>query len=702
MGCDKVCKAKKKAKAAKKQAADAQKQAKKTPSMPGVPKVSTVTANVVTVGDVLNVSEKYQALTPWEAMLTVGQGRRNSQVMASAAKGLVTPIQAAFGTYAGLIGAQFAFTIIKPIVKMAVNIGGLIFNFANIGELLQDIALLLLMIFVGLAPIFLSLLKNIFFTIPVDVGILTTYQLDQLKDLVAFAKIGIKNTFQNVVINIKSFNVIQGLNAKEQQKATLGGYPDPYQIDFSGLSSDLSALTKTTPTPFDLDLLLSQLSPPMTREDLKDEYIKAFESGMAACREQILEQLGEELKNQKINILDIDGVSAFDTENKNKAKAVASGLNDASKRIELLQAGEVLKRQFSVSGQQPTEEGQVFDDNDLAVAAAELMLAQLDKQILVANDGRDVDADDPFLNIFDQEIEKKKGETTKIREDLASLELAQELILDNKNAFIASMINKISLINLDSTGCVNLDPCYESAISNQFTDLKTTTQTQQTSFINGSTINTTQDMITLRDSVYGNVQQAVNDSAISVDSSCQTAFGESVCSAIDCFKSKLYAEIKVSIEEGSFAIDTLDVPVGIDRFELKSMLNYLLDEVKKKIIEQARNIIVEEIVPCKSCKPCEDMVADMGIYTSKSINKSKDNIIKHVEGQIINNTSLDWTITDAQSITDKKNLLISELNIALSRDAGELQLVDDMLFRLKAEEKELIKNVKTALTAIAQ
>src|SRR6056297_1071729 len=159
MGCGKICKAKKKAKKAKRQAAAANRKAdaarRSKPTIPGVPQATGTSVEVTTVADVLGVGTKYQALTPYEAIQVLGQGRRNSQVMNSAARGLVGPIQAAFGVYLGVKVAQAVPKVVKPIVKMASQIGDLFFNFAAIGELIADIAILVLTIFVGLAPIFL-------------------------------------------------------------------------------------------------------------------------------------------------------------------------------------------------------------------------------------------------------------------------------------------------------------------------------------------------------------------------------------------------------------------------------------------------------------------------------------------------------------------------------------------------------------------
>jgi len=154
------------------------------------------------------------------------------------------------------------------------------------------------------------------------------------------------------------------------------------------------------------------------------------------------------------------------------------------------------------------------------------------------------------------------------------------------------MIEQVDKVDLDSSECVQLDPCYEQAISNQFTLLKTTTQTQQTAFINNSTITDTASMITLRDSVYANSQQSVNDAMISVDPECQTSFGQSVCDAITCFKAHLYGEIKLSVEKGNLSINDVDMPIGVSKFELKKMLDILIEEIKKKLTILKSSLLV--------------------------------------------------------------------------------------------------------------
>ena len=703
MGCNKICQAKKKAKKAEKQAAAASRQARAAAAQAAKAQGAagaSVSSSLITVATLLDVEHKWKALDPNEMRALIKQGNRIPKI---AKNGQVRTVAGSLNTQLWIKDKQkylmTGIAIARMVAKVAAQINDVIFNFASIAELIADIAVLLLKIAFWILALMISIYAQMYFTAILGTKILTKFQMKRLKKLVDFSKIKISGVFNQVLVDTTPLSAIQDFNDKEAIKLTLN--PDSYEpntIDFNGLSNDIAIAMDNSSAPFTLEGL------GFDEDQIKEDFIEAFEDGFDAMKNLVLDNLAEALDDPifDVAITDIDAdVASMDADKKVQIKNLTDDFVEANKKIEILQAGELLDQKFSVSGFEPTEEGQVFDDNDLAVAAAEKMIVDLKKRIENAVDGQRIDAQEVFLLVFTDEVNKKKNQSIELNDNLLAANFAAEIIIENKFDFVNSMVDSVAKINLDNSGCVVLDPCYEAAISNQFTDLKTTTQTQQTAFINASTVNTTQDMITLRDSVYANVQQAVNDAIITVDPDCQQAFGESVCKAIECFKSRLYGEIKTSVESGSLSINDVEVPDGISKYELKKMLDIFLVEIKKKLIAQAYDIIVQEVLPCKSCKPCEDMVADMGIYTSKSIQKSKENIIKHVQGQIINNTSLDWTITDAQSIIDKKNLLISNLNMALLRDAGELALVDDMLFRLKAEEKELIKNIKTALSALA-
>lgn len=686
MGCDKICQAKKEAAKAQAEADKAMNAAPPAgPKIPGIAYPTGTAVKIITVGHVLGVHEKKNALTPLEMFALLGVARGNTQVTANnTAKDLITPIQVAFGVYAGLIISQVAISIVKPAVKIAVQINGIIvFNFAMLPELIADIALLILMIFVGLAPIFLSLLKNIFLSIPLDVGIMTTYQIDQLKTLIALSKITIKSSFMTVVLKLKAFNAIKIANDKAILKASLGGTIAEI-ISYAAYTTAINNFVNSNSPPY----LLSDI---INVEVLRQQFIKDFIKGMNSCKEIILEELSALLKEQEVDILNVDGMSTFDLENKNKAKNVANGLFDATKKIELLQSGEILKRQFSTSGALPSNDGQIFDDNDLAEAAADNMIKKLEKL--------PADVDEIFLMVFNDEVEKKKAKTLEIREDIAAIELAQELILQNKNSFISSMVDKIDEIRLDKLEIIGIDPCYEQSVTNDFTILKSITEIEQFLSIENFVVTNTVDMISLKDTVFNETKQSIIDKLIVVDPACQTSFGESICNTINVFKRVLYSKIKISIEGGTIPVDNLEIPIGIDKFELKKMMDILLTEIKKKLVKQGMDIIIEEVLPCKSCKPCEDMIVDMNIFISKTIQKAKDNMILNVTNFIIN-TGHDWTITDSNSIVAQKNYLKNQLSTALQKPSGELQLIDDMMFRLELEEKELIKNVKTSLKAV--
>ncbi len=425
MGCNKICQAKKEAAKAQKKA-DAARNAPLPagPYIPNVPIPTGTNVTITTVGHVLGVHEKKNALNPMEVYNILGIAQRNPKIQANrTAAGLVTPIRTAFGVYAGLIISQVALTILKPAVKIAVQINGIIvFNFAMLPELIADIAFLILTIFVGLAPIFLSLLKNIFLSIPLDIGIMTTYQLAQIKVLISLAKITIKTSFMNVVIKINAYKAIKTANDKRIAKAALGGGV-AVLISYVSYTNLIKLYMQNNTPPHTLSSILNV-------DELRQQFIDDFISGMDSCKEIILEELSKELNSQSIDILAVDGMDQFDIENKNKAREVADGLQEASKKIELLQSGEILKRQFSSSSMPPSKDGQVYDDIGLAIAAADKMIAALENHLVIAPD-----VDEIFLTVFSEEVEKKKAKTLEIREDLAAIELAQDI-----NSIIRSLL----------------------------------------------------------------------------------------------------------------------------------------------------------------------------------------------------------------------------------------------------------------------
>lgn len=696
MGCGKICKAKKKAKKAKKQAEEMKnKPIPKGPVIPGVPTPST-NVEIVTVADLIGFKNRAGSVSPSEMLSKLSVAKRNSMIRSnSVANGLISPLKSALGTYKTLKKMQYGFTLAKPAVKMIMNIGGVIFNFANIAELLGDVALLIIGITVGLAPIFLRMLQQIFLSIPLDIGIMTSYQLNQTKNLVEMSKIKMKNSFNQCVKNLSTTSVIEENNKNSLNKAILGNNAI---TEVNGVKFDsVGDRIETTFKDFSNDI---NNNIPIDREKLKEELTKGFEKNLTSCKDIVSKNLNNELKKQKVSILLIDGVANFDSENKNKVKTTVNGLHDATKKIEMLQASEMLKRQFSVSGAVPNAEGEVFDDNDLAVAAVDIMLNKLDETI---SDDRDISIDDIFKEVLNKEIEKKKNILLKDRETLVSLDVANDIVESNKINFVNNIKYNLSIIDTMPEVIVITEEkipfCPENIINSEFEQLKEIILLQQTQFINQANINNTNDMLELKNSIVLSIEQTITDFIPVVSPECQIAFKKDICSILKEFKVILFRTTKLSIEKANISIENLPVRSDISKFELKKMTNTILAEIKKKLVIQAKDLIINEIAPCKSCRPCEDFLSDLNIKASTFVDTFKSNMNKNIESQIINKQN-DYSINSQEDILIKKELLISELNIALSRNSGILAFRDEILFKLKAEEKELLKNVSLSLNAL--
>jgi len=696
MGCNPVCKAKKKAKEGKAKAAAAR---NNPPKAPVGPAPTSSSATVITVADVLNLGDHSHSVTPQQMYKKLGEAKGNSLIQGNElASSLITPIKVAFGVYTGLLYAQVAYNILKPVVKMAMNIYAIVMqDYSNLAELLGDIGLLLLAIFVGLAPMFLNQLKKVFLSIPLDIGIINKYQLEQMKTLVSLSKIDITSAFTASVNRTTAKSAIDISNDKELTNAILGNNAITVinDVKFDSVGNRIGATYKDYSNDINNDI-------PFDEEELKEELVKGFGKGMEACKEVILEELNKKLNNIKVDILKVDGIANFDSENKNKAKTVAKGLLDATKKVETLQAAEILKRQFTVSGAPPNKEGEIFDDNDLAIAAVDIMIEKLNKEISLSDDGRKISVDDIFLDVLNTEVEKKKRSTTKVRESISAIETAEEIIKSNKAPFVSSINNRIDAINTTEENIElinNSTFCPETSINNEFILLKETILLLQTQTINMTEVSDTDDMTALRNTVMENVRQTVIDFLPIVDTNCLINFQENICKLLSNFKSILFRDIKLSIEKGDILLTNLDLKVGVSKYELKKTINFILVEIKKRLVAQTKDIVIDGIAICKSCRPCEDFTSDLNIKASETIEKFKDNVIKNVEGYIIKKPN-DYSINNVDDIAIKKSLLINELNIALSKSSGVLEFKDTILYKLKAEEKELIKNVKISLKAL--
>ena len=95
---------------------------------------------IITVKDLAGKTYSSGAVSLQEMSSTLST-LSNSYIAESSAEiaGLIDTTKTAISTFQGYNNVISTYRKVKPIMKTAVNIGGLVFNFANAGEMAQDV-----------------------------------------------------------------------------------------------------------------------------------------------------------------------------------------------------------------------------------------------------------------------------------------------------------------------------------------------------------------------------------------------------------------------------------------------------------------------------------------------------------------------------------------------------------------------------------
>lgn len=161
---------------------------------------SFTTTEIITVGDALGLAEKKGALTVPEMFSALSGASANSLIMSSAAAAMVTPLTVVLAIYSVFQIIQIAINILKPIVKMILNIGGMFTNPAEIGELLADVVMTIMQFLIGLAPMLIAMLITLFLSIPIGVKFITKEIMANAQAAIVDAKTDLANK-TNLAIN---------------------------------------------------------------------------------------------------------------------------------------------------------------------------------------------------------------------------------------------------------------------------------------------------------------------------------------------------------------------------------------------------------------------------------------------------------------------------------------------------------------------
>ena len=705
MGCNKICKAKKKAKkaeaAAKKQAnaanaeaaaakkqADAAKASAKA-SGKNLSQTITITSystEVVTIAKYLGIDKKRNALSIREMQVLLQTASRSPQILASAAaKNLIKPISTALGAYQVLDAVRVGWLVVKPIVKLAQQINDVATcNYAAVGEMIADIGQFILQILIGFAPMLIELLKNLFLNIPLYTKTITKEQSIRIQNLILLSQLSVR---QRISDSFSSFK-ITGFSCPTTVNALAA-----IRVVEAAINNAIQNYQQNDPIPTLEDLT----DVPVLRQKIIDYII----AGLECARKKILQSAIEEVNKEEIDILQIPDVANSSPTDKKSMKEMMEGLLTVTKKVELAEAEELLRRNFSASQQSPTEEGEVFADSTLAEAAADTIIQRLRDMLVFliksfnTGDGithPSLDLNSPLSDVLGEEIKKNISKVEDTREDIITLNIVEEIMQSNKIQILRNVVASLKNISFSPSNYI-LDDCISININNDFNLLRANTISTNYTTIDEYDVQNTGDMADLKNLIHTNTVQAINDELILIRDTC--GFVDQVCDSVIKFKSDLVLMVEENLNKTAINVAIADVPDYISPLKLTKMVKLFNTEINKEIGLAARTIVLEDILPCKSCKPCEQIKAELEKYALKRIEEIKDELIRNA-GVYILDVTQDWSIDEgnlAVSVAERKNQLIELETTAINMKAGIVDLYDTFIYRLKMEEKELLNSI---------
>jgi len=704
MGCGKICKAKKKAAEAQKKADRSKKDAenKKNEALEkarseakdgknSVISIEYYTVEVITIGKFLGVDSKQNALSIRDMVNLFHVAQRSPEIMASAvAKGLIQPLLGFFDFYNAFSKAIAIFQALKPGVKILMQIGDIItFNWSAFGELIGDIVQMLAQLMLGFAPMLIEMLKNIFLNIPLYTKKIPKKQKIRIQGLLVLKNIKIKEDITNAIIDYTPQAPFCATKMTRTCPDILESVTNIKTIEIN-MNISLESYVQNSPFPSLEDL---------TDVNVLDENIIVYMTkGMKCTERDVLKKIIKASKQESISVVSLPEIATSTPEEKQSLGQALDGLLTAYEKTEAAITEELLRQNFVVSQQLPKEEKERFSDNMLSEELSRNVIKELRKVLVTVlkKYNKTNGSIHPKIDIcrlltyeLKKEVDKKLKRIEDKRQDLITLNVTKELIESNKLQIFDNLIKSFSNVGFDPQK-ITLDNSMTDEIENDFSNLKNNINLNNNTTISNTTVNNTNDMLDLRDLIVSNSNTDVNDENIVPDTS--LGFSDDVCRNIEGFKKELVLEIENKMRKSSINTSDTFLPSYANKKKIADMVDLFYDKIVTELILMVKKIILEQAIPCKSCRPCEKMVEDLVFLTETKIDGQKDKIIDNVN-QFVLDDNLDWTITDAASIVEKKQQLIDVSTNSINKNIGVINLYDVFILKLKKEEAAIIDTI---------
>jgi predicted nucleic acid-binding Zn-ribbon protein len=480
------------------------------------------------------------------------------------------------------------------------------------------------------------------------------------------------------------------LNALNDEKDTLDNDLNSLNNEKDTLDDDLNTLNDELLEINSLENMANEILNKIENEEPYEEELAdlemimsdVFERSLENCKEIILKEV--ETDTQK-KITDIEDVMYFDKEEKEILSKTLDSYLDFNSQLEMTENVSLLNQKFTAcfdcerrrKGEDLTEE-EMFG-NELAEAMSE----KVSKLVIKGKGFKEA-----FLKVLKSEIDKKKKETIRTKDDIIAIDYLRNN-LDKKSYLIKEdIINKVRRIKLDHKEILAIDYEYINEVKSELINTRNINVDELITYTENQTIQTDVDFDNLVDYIKNELNDLYDFDVESIDHDIYLNFKDSVCLSIERFKKHFYNKIENPfINNNGITLKDYDLnpPEYIEnRTELIRIFRMYINEIKLRLLSNVKEIVEENIVPCKSCRPCDNMVNDIDDYISKKIKSITDYFKKDFNRKIFNVYEM--------NIEDRKEEVINILNAKKDGDIS-FDVYSFLKNKINKEESELLKTI---------
>jgi len=613
--------------------------------------ITTKTANVITVGDILGIGEKALALSPADFNNALSKAKNNALIMATQAAFLIGPLNTVFAVYKTVTNLINTYQKIKPTIDMVSDIVSVIlFNYARLPVIIQNIVSDIMKGIAGEIPGAMEAIKKAFLEMPVFTLYLTPYQMRLLNSLVENEKINLEQIVTDTMAEYNPISAITGYNTNEMRKLLNSGITPDY-TDENFYYSIYDNVTygigyKAENVIINACADLTEFATAMS--DIEDDFSTVVNDDFFMYLGKDIVKLGTEMIVPGINAIDLRDPL---TDNLGELNQVVKSFNDALKTTKTADLYAIVINLFK-------------ETNDLRGDIWDLMYAKAEN---VFTRGNNVNLDYIFSNAFIKIIKEKLKEGMEKFINYNLYNLAAAYITRHKEEWLDSVKSKISNSVVEHTYYNNLSDNYDDDINTKFDNLYSAIDTDVNDYLdtNEGTI----------EGIQSTVSSTISGTTIALNATLKEDFDASVKYSLDLFRNYYYYDTKFIIQDELMPIYSVEIPTYVDKQQFINVVRFLMSDVKEYFVNKLDKLLLsDEFYPCKQCKNYSLIITDLENYYTSEITRRKS---------IINYNMLNLT-----GETEEEMLISFDALLELSKRNF---ITDYKFISILSKQKELLK-----------